>query len=266
MKTVLITGATDGIGLATASALLALDWRVLVHGRSEARARSAAHNLSTAGGAAIPVWGDFTRLREVATLADQVRTLAPSLSVLINNAGVYDKQRAVTEDGFERTFAVNYLAHFLLTRRLLPCLLAAPGARVIHVSSGTHHAGQLDFTDLQFTTRYDAYQAYCNSKLANVLFSNALAARYLSKQLTSNALHPGVIATKLLRVGFGADGAPVASGAETSVHLATSSALEARTGGYFSEGRTAKAARAAGDLDLAERLWAVSETLTAGFG
>ena len=252
MKTVLITGATDGIGLASASALLALDWRVLVHGRSESRARSVAHNLSTAGGAAIPVWGDFTRLREVAALADQVRTLAPSLSVLINNAGVYDKQRAVTEDGFERTFAVNYLAHFLLTRRLLPCLLAAPGARVIHVSSGTHHAGQLDFTDLQFATRYDAYQAYCNSKLANVLFSNAL--------------HPGVIATKLLRVGFGADGAPVASGAETSVHLATSPALEARTGGYFSEGRTAKAARAAGDLDLAERLWAVSETLTAGFG
>lgn len=265
MPTVLITGATDGIGLATARALLALDWQVLVHGRNEARARRVTHTLGAAGGSAIPVWGDFTRLREVAALADQIRTLTPSLAVLINNAGVYDSQRTVTEDGYERTFAVNYLAHFLLTRRVLPCLLAAPGARVVHVSSGTHHAGQLDFADLQGNTRYDAYRAYCNSKLANMLFSNALAARYAPKQLTSNALHPGVIATKLLRVGFGGGGAPVAAGAETSVYLATSPAVAARTGGYFSAGRAAKAARPAGDMALAERLWAVSETLTAGF-
>ena len=261
MKTALVTGATDGIGIETARGLLGLGWRVLVHGRHEARARDAVSALAQAGGTAVPVWADLASLDEVLTLVERVGRDEPRLDVLINNAGVYTRERKESADGFELTLAVNYLSHVLLTRRLLPLLTRAPGARVVNVSSGTHESARIDLDDLEMTRDWDAYRAYSNSKLANVLFSNALAARHAPSTLCANALHPGVIATKLLRVGFGAGGAPLASGAKTSLLVATSPELDGVTGRYFSDCRQRTASRRAQDAEFGEALWQRTEEM-----
>lgn len=261
MKTALVTGATDGIGLETARGLLALGWRVLVHGRNETRAQEGLAALDAAPPRALAVWGDFADLAQVHALAGQVSALVPALDVLINNAGIYCRQRRLSADGHELTFAVNYLAPVLLTRRLLPLLAA--GARVVNVASATHESGRLDLADLELDADWDAYLAYSNSKLGNVLFSNALAARHAPAVLCSNALHPGVIATKLLKVGFGAGGAPLASGARTSLYVATAPALAAVTGRYFSDGRERPASRVAQDRALGEALWTATDALLA---
>jgi NAD(P)-dependent dehydrogenase (short-subunit alcohol dehydrogenase family) len=267
MKTVLITGATDGIGQETARQLLARGLRVLVHGRSQAKAEQHAQALAAGqpGAQALAVWGDLASMRQVVTLAEQVRALAPKLDVLINNAGVFEKRRQLTEDGFERTMAVNHFAPYLLTRRLGPAVQAAPAGRIVVVASMAHSGGELALDDLTFARGYDGYGAYSTSKLANILFTRALAQRLEGTHVTVNALHPGVIGTKLLRAGFGMGGASVAEGARTSVYLATSDEVEGVSGRYFVDCREANPSRDARDRDLAEGLWRESERLLAGF-
>lgn len=250
----LVTGASDGIGFETARALLALGHAVLVHGRHEQRARDAVARLKSE--AARPVWGDFARLAEVVALARQVGELVPRLDVLINNAGLYAAKRSVTADGFELTMGVNHFAPFLLTHHLLPSLLATTGARIVNVSSMTHDGADFDVGDLDLTRKWSAYGAYATSKFANVLFTRGLAARYPA--VTANALHPGVIGTKLLKSAFSMQGAAVADGARTSVYLATSPLVANVSGAYFdncreraADGRTRKAA-------LVDALWEAS--------
>lgn len=261
MLNILVTGATDGIGRETARQLCAQGHRVLVHGRSAARAASVATEL---GGDAVPVSGDLSRMREVVALAEQVTGLAPKLDVLVANAGVYEMQRRLTEDGFELTMAVNHFAHFLLVHRLLPALKAAPLARVVVVASMVHQSGRIDLEDLTFADGYGAYEAYGASKLANVLFTRALATRLAAdSKVSANALHPGVIGTKLLRQGFGMGGAPVSQGARTSVFLATSPDVQGVSGKYFVDCRETRPSRLALDDRLAEDLWQVSERLLA---
>jgi NAD(P)-dependent dehydrogenase (short-subunit alcohol dehydrogenase family) len=267
MKTALITGATDGIGGETARSLLAQGWHVLVHGRSRAKAERAASELGEGrkGAHATPVWGDLSRMSEVVELAQQALALAPRLDVLVNNAGVYEPRRRLTDDGFEMTMAVNHFAHFLLTRRMLPAVLATHG-RIVTVSSMTHQSGRLDVHDLAFATGYDGYTAYSTSKLANLLFTRSLAQRLEGTEVTANALHPGVIGTKLLRAGFGmAGGAPVAVGAATSLYLATSREVAGVSGRYFVDCREATPSRTARDDVLAEALWIETERQLAVF-
>ncbi|MCC6709893.1 MAG: SDR family NAD(P)-dependent oxidoreductase, partial [Gammaproteobacteria bacterium] len=177
-KTLLVTGASDGIGFETARALLKFGHTVLVHGRHEQRAIESVTRLRSAGGVALPVWGDFAELAQVRTLASQVAALTQRLDVLINNAGLYAKRRSLTADGFELTMGVNHFAPFLLTHHLLPLLRATPGARIVNVSSMTHDGAAFDIEDLDLTQRWDAYGAYATSKFANVLFTRALAARH----------------------------------------------------------------------------------------
>jgi len=267
MKTVLVTGSTDGIGRETARQLLGRGLRVIVHGRSQSKAEQHVRELAgeRQGGQAVAVWGDLSSMRQVVALAEQVNQLAPSLDVLINNAGVFEKRRHLTEDGFEKTMAVNHFAPFLLTRRLLAAMKAAPSGRVVVVSSMAHQSGQLSLDDLTFSDGYDGYSAYAASKLANILFTRALAERFEGSRLTANALHPGVIGTKLLRAGFSIGGAPVEQGARTSVYLATSAEVEGISGRYFVDGREAKPSRDARDPSLAESLWSESERLLAAF-
>jgi NAD(P)-dependent dehydrogenase (short-subunit alcohol dehydrogenase family) len=267
MKTVLVTGSTDGIGLETARQLLALGWRVLVHGRSPQRAKAAAEDLARGEAAAPvePVWGDLSRMSEVVLLAAQAGERAPSLDVLINNAGVYEHQRRLTADGLELTMAVNHFAPFLLTHHLLGALSRAPRGRIVTVSSTAHQSGRLDLDDLTFARRYDGYAAYAASKLANVLFTVELAKRLEDSAVTANCLHPGVIATKLLRSGFGMGGAPVEQGARTSVYLATSPEVGSVSGRYYVDCRPATPSRTARDEALAARLWQESERLLAAF-
>jgi len=267
VTTALVTGATDGIGRETARQLGALGWRVLVHGRNEAKARRTVDALAESASHATyaPVWGDLSRMQEVVALARQTLAQARDLDVLVNNAGVSVGTRSVTEDGFELTMAVNHFAHFLLTHHLLGALRAAPAARVVTVSSMTHSSGRIDLGDLALARNFDGYIAYATSKLANILFTAALAKRLAGSPVTANCCHPGVISTKLLHSRFGMGGAPVERGARTSVYLAASPEVAMVSGKYFDDCREATPARAARDEKLAESLWDASERMLSEF-
>jgi NAD(P)-dependent dehydrogenase (short-subunit alcohol dehydrogenase family) len=259
-KTALITGATDGIGRATATALAARGWHVLVHGRSTAKAQAAAREID---GTAVA--GDFTRLREVVALARQVREAAPELDALVNNAGIYAARRELTDDGFETTIAVNHFAPFVLTHHLLDALKAAPAGRIVNVSSMTHSGATLDPEELNMAHAWDPYQAYAASKLANIVFTRQLARNLKRTAITANALHPGVVGTKLLRAGFSIKGDSAENGARTSVYLADDPAVRGLSGRYFVDCREAPPARAARDDKLAQALWDATATAVSAF-
>ena len=267
MNSVLVTGATDGIGLETARQLLARGLHVLVHGRNEEKASRNARTLAAEAGAArvTPVWGDLSSMRQVIDLSHQVQEHTPRLDVLINNAGVFQRDRVLTDDGFETTMAVNHFAVFLLTSRLLPALSAAPAGRVVTVSSIAHSGADLDLDDLTFEHGFEGYDVYAASKLANILFTRTLARRLSPSPVTANALHPGVIDTKLLHAGFDIRGASLEQGARTSVYLTVSDQVAGVTGKYFVESREATPSRQARDDRLADGLWAESERLLRDF-
>jgi NAD(P)-dependent dehydrogenase (short-subunit alcohol dehydrogenase family) len=267
MKLALVTGSTDGIGRETARQLLAAGWRVLVHGRSELKAAEHATALAreTGNPHAAPVWGDLSDMQQVVELAAQVQAQTASLDALVNNAGVYERRRRLTADGLEATFAVNHFSSFLLTRCLLAPLGEAAAARVINVSSIAHQNGRIDLDDLTLAKGYDAFDAYAASKLANILFTRALAQRLAGTRITVNALHPGVIGTKLLHAAFDIKGATVSEGARTSVYLVTSGKVSGVSGKYFVDCRETKPSRLARDDELAEGLWAASERVLAPF-
>jgi NAD(P)-dependent dehydrogenase (short-subunit alcohol dehydrogenase family) len=261
---VLVTGSTDGIGKQTAIDLARLGHHVIVHGRNAAKTEAARQAVSAAAPSATvdAVHFDLSSLADVRRGAVEVLKRFPRLDVLLNNAGILAQQRSVTVDGFEATFAVNHLAPFLLTNLLLPILQGEP-ARIVNVSSMVHMRGHLDFDDLQLERGYSAYGAYGQSKLANVLFTRELARRLDVKKVTVNALHPGVINTKLLREGFNmASGGSLEDGAKTSVYVATSPALKSVTGGYFNNSRPAEPSAEAQNDAVALKLWDVSARLT----
>jgi NAD(P)-dependent dehydrogenase (short-subunit alcohol dehydrogenase family) len=264
-KLVLVTGATSGIGRATAAALARRGALVLIHGRDAAKAGRTVDALrrETGSSALEPVAGDFSRLDEVRALAAALRARQPGLDVLVNNAGVYMQECTLTPDGLETTFAVNHLAPFLLTLLLLETLNARPQARIVNVSSNTHRSARVDFDNLQGERRYDGYAAYALSKLGNVLFTLALARRLQAEAstTTANALHPGVINTNLLRAGWGSGGARAEVGAATPVHLALDESVAGKTGLYFVDQRPTPPAPPALDEQLQERFWEVSATL-----
>lgn len=267
-RVVLVTGSTDGIGRQTALELARIGATVLLHGRDAARASAALDDIRAAtGNESLESYAaDFTSQRQVRALADAIRAKHDRLHVLINNAGVFTRRRTLTGDGLETTFAVNHLAPFLLTHLLLDLLkagAAAAGApsRVITVSSGTHHSGSIEWDNLQGEKQYDGYSAYARSKLANVLFANDLAGRLKGTGVTSNSLHPGAIATKLLRAGWSGGGASVQHGAATPVYLATAPEVEGVTGQYFVDRQAVAPSSSARDRKLQAELWRVSEQL-----
>jgi NAD(P)-dependent dehydrogenase (short-subunit alcohol dehydrogenase family) len=260
----LVTGASDGIGKQTALELSKKGVRVLVHGRNEKRATQAVKDLaaSNRSGEFQPVWADFASMKDVAAMAERVLKAEKSLDVLLNNAGVFMQERALSGDGFELTMAVNHFSHFVLTHALLPLLKAAPQGRVVNVSSMAHMRGHLDLKDLTLSKGWDGYGAYGASKLANVLFTVELAKRLHGTKVTTYALHPGVIHTKLLTTGFGGGGADLESGAVTSVYCATEPSLINANGQYFSNARRADTSREAKDEKLATAFYEESCRLT----
>ncbi len=256
MSLVLVTGATDGIGRETARELARRGARVLVHGRSPEKVKAVVQELDALADSKMPapVVGDFSSLEDVRAMAKLLLARGDGLDVLLNNAGVYMNDAKVSRDGFEMTFAVNHLAPFLLTHLLLPRLRESSAPRIVNVSSMTHSGGAIHRAELDALTstkHFDPYAAYANSKLANVLFTVELARR-LGPAVTVNALHPGVVSTKLLTEGFGMRGGEsLAEGAATSVRLALAPELKGVTGRYFAHSKEAAMAAPARDRELA---------------
>jgi len=272
-RTALVTGATSGIGRATALGLATMGAHVAITGRNCERTESAAREISAAGGMNVEVFvADLSSQAPVRRLAGEVLERLPRIHVLVNNVGGYWSTRHVTEDGLERTFALNHLAPFLLTSLLLDRLEQNAPARVVTVASNAHAQGRIDFDDLQGMRSYSGSRAYSQSKLANVLFSYQLARRLRGSAVTANALHPG-----LVRTSFGAEDPariqrllvpllrPVmkspAQGADTSIHLASAPELEQVSGRYFANRRPTRSSTRSYDQAVAARLWEASADL-----
>lgn len=262
---VLITGSSDGIGLETAKQLARHGADVIVHGRSRERVEAAKHAVEAVCGRALPapVIGDLSSLAGATQLAADVTQRGSFPSVLVNNAGVFCKTLTVSPDGIELTMAVNHFGHFALTM----ALLAEPGcqlARIINVSSIAHNRGRIELDDVTLRKRrFDGYAMYAASKLANVLFTVELAERLRGK-VAVNALHPGVVSTKLLQEGFGMDGPDsVADGAATSVMLALDPACANVTGQYFAARRPAPMNPVAHDRAFCRAFFDASERIVA---
>ncbi len=263
-KIILVTGATDGIGKQTALELAKSGHKIIVHGRTKEKAQLSANEIiDRTGNKEIEfAVADFSSLKEVRRLADEIKERFDALNVLINNAGVYKKKKEITEDGFEATFAINHLAPFLLTNLIIDILLKNAPSRIINVSSVAHQRGKIDFENLNAEKCFDGYGSYSLSKLANIIFSNELADKLKNTKVTVNSLHPGVIGTKLLKEGFGMGGASIMEGAETSIFLATSDEVENVSGKYFDNKKISTYSKVADDEDVKKKLWELSEKMT----
>ncbi len=264
-KTALITGSTDGVGRLVAKRLGDAGARVLVHGRNRERGERVVAEVKAGGGTAEFLAADLSALAEVRRLADAVQERTDRLQILINNAGIgtggSGAARQTSADGHELRFAVNYLAGFLLTHLLLPLIKQSAPARIVNVAS----AGQqpIDFTDVMLTRGYSGAQAYCQSKLAQIMFTVDLAGELHGTGVDVNALHPATYmdTTMVRRAGI-TPSSSVEEGAEAILNLATSPALEGRSGLYFNGLRETRADGQAYDARARQRLKAISLELT----
>jgi NAD(P)-dependent dehydrogenase (short-subunit alcohol dehydrogenase family) len=260
-KTALVTGSTDGVGRMVATRLAAAGATVLVHGRDAARGEALVVEIAQAGGKARFHRADLASLDETRRLADAVLRDTPRLDIFISNAGVGtggpDGARETSADGHELRFAVNYLAGFLLTRKLLKLLRASAPARIVMVAS----AGQapLDFSDLMLTRGYSGAQAYRQSKLAQIMFTMDLAQELAGSGVTATCLHPATyMATTMVRLAGVTPWSTVEQGAEAILNLAAAPALEGRTGLYFDGLREARPQAQAADLKARAQLRTLS--------
>ena len=200
-KTVIITGANTGIGLETAVDLAKRNARVILACRSVERGETAAVEVRKRSGNdnAVFIQLDLASLDSVREFAAKILEEEPRIDILINNAGVTNNAFTKSTDGFELTFAVNHLGHFLLTNLLLDCIKEAPSARIINISSSVYRGGQINLNDINLERSYGAFEAYAQSKLANILFTRKLAKELQGTGVTVNAVHPGLIYTNIFR-------------------------------------------------------------------
>ena len=266
----LVTGASSGIGFETSAALAAMGARVVLASRSRRRLDAAARTITRRhAGADLDVMVvDLSSQAAIRQFAADVAARHPALHVLVNNAAVVTRRREVTVDGFERQWAVNHLAPFLLTHLLLPILQASAPARIVTVASQVERDGDIPFDDLQGERHYHFYAAYRQSKLANILFTFELARRIQGTGVTANCLHPGVVGTNLVhaladRPGFTSfltrrSLTPAAEATGTILRLAGDPQLSGASGGYFREEKQSEPSARARDEALARRLWEVS--------
>ena len=263
-KVILITGATDGIGKQTALELAQMGAQILVHGRDLDKTAKTCEELKlqTDNDAIFGFVADFADLNQVRKLVREVTNRFDHLDVLVNNAGTYFKQRLLSAQGYEQNFAIGHLAPFLLTNLLLDILLKSPSSRIVTVSSSAHASAVVDFDNLQGEKHFDGWQAYCLSKLGNLYMAFELADHLRDTKVSSNALHPGTIDTKLYRsTGFTYNSRSVVDGAVTSVYLASDPEVEGISGKYFIKKKAVNPAAIAMDNQLRLRFWEESKKL-----
>jgi NAD(P)-dependent dehydrogenase (short-subunit alcohol dehydrogenase family) len=273
-KICLVTGATNGIGKATAQALAQMGATVVIVGRNPAKCAAVVSEIKQISGneAVEALIGDLSIMAEVRQVARQFKAKYQQLHVLVNNAGGAFGSRQLTPEGFEKTFALNYLNYFLLTHLLLDTLKTSAPSRIVNVSSDSHKGAQLDFDDLQSEKSNFVFNAYGRSKLADVVFSYELARRLSGTGVTANVLHPG-----LVRTGFANNlgtipaaffgflmrfvGLTPEQGAQTSIYLASSPDVENVTGKYWEKSKAVPSGPAAYDEATWTRLWEVSDKM-----
>jgi retinol dehydrogenase 12 len=274
-KTVLITGATDGIGRQTAVEIAKTGARVLVIGRNAQKCLATTEAIGKATGNTntMSFVADLSSPTEVKRLADEIKQWTKRLDVLINNAGAIFMRRELTPEGVEKTFALNHLGYFALTMELLDLLKASAPSRIINVASAAHERAQLNFKDLEGKRRYSGFEQYSRSKLCNIYFTYSLAKRLEGSGVTVNCLHPGFVASRFgdnnrgvtksiigLAKVFGA--VRVREGAKTSVHLASSPEVAGVSGRYFEKCAPKRSSDVSYDEEAAEKLWEISAKMT----
>jgi NAD(P)-dependent dehydrogenase (short-subunit alcohol dehydrogenase family) len=270
-KICLVTGATDGIGKATAQELARMDATVVIVGRNDQKTSQVVEEIRAESGNknVDALLADLSSQQESRRLAEEFKSKYAHLHVLLNNAGGTFATRQLSVDGIEMTFALNHLAYFLLTNLLLDTMKVSTPARIINVSSDAHSRGKIEFDNLQGERSYSSFGPYGNSKLANILFTTELARRLEGMGVTVNALHPGLTST-----GFGKNnpgflmkimGAVIPliarspeKGAETSIYLASSPEVQSITGKFFVDCKVTRPAPQATDSAVAKKLWDVS--------
>lgn len=273
-RTILVTGATGGIGLEACIQLATMGATLVMVGRDAGRTERALEEVKRRSGSndVSTLLCDFSSQAQVRALADAFRARHSRLDVLVNNAGSVNATRTLTVDGLETTFAVNHLGYHLLTNLLLDLLEKSAPARIVNVASEAHRQGVIDFDNLQFEKGgYGTLKAYANSKLANILFTRELSRRLAGKNVTVNCLHPGVVDTgiwdkspwyyKPLILPAKLFFISAEKGGRTITHLAASDEVAKISGEYFTRNRMTKSSRLARDESLARRLWDESDQL-----
>ncbi|MEQ1863036.1 MAG: SDR family oxidoreductase [Micropepsaceae bacterium] len=274
-KEIVITGGTDGIGKVAAAALAKAGASVTIVGRDGAKCEAVVRELKAQCGHDKVgfVRGDLSAQKSLRAVAGELNNRLKRIDVLLNNAGAFFQRRELSDDGIERTFALNHLGYFLMTNLLMTRLNASPSARIVNVASAAHLGAKLDLADLQNEKAYSGWRAYQQSKLANIYFTYELGRRLNGSKVTANCLHPGFVATRfgnnnsgILRTVFGVAKSlfakSEADGAKTSIYLSGSPEVAGINGKYFDDCKAVRSSPVSYDENTARELWRISEKMT----
>ena len=278
-RTCLITGATDGIGKEAAIELAKKGCNLILIGRNKEKGEKVVEEIRKVAENHVDIdyfVADLMLMKEVSRVADEVSRKYPKIDVLLNNVGAYFAFRDVTEEGFERTFALNHLGYFLMTKKLLPLVEKSDYKRIVNVSSSAHYGIDFEFDNMNGEKNYSGFDVYKRSKLANVMFTYELAKRIEGTGITANCLHPGFVSTNfgknnnflwrnVIRVAMWLTAISVKDGAKTSIHLACSDEVKDITGRFFANSQIKKGSSKAKNEEHNRKLWELSEEFVEKF-